>query len=74
VIDNATAERDLPFVVPSYLRLADLLDRIGRKAEALSVVDKFLRAYDGKPGKHTANDAQISDMSLRKTRLMMVQA
>lgn len=74
VIDNATAERDLPFVVPSYLRLADLLDRIGRKAEALSVVDKFLRAYDGKPGKHTATDAQISDMSLRKTRLMMVQA
>jgi hypothetical protein len=73
VIDNAKAERDLPFVVPSYLRLADLLDRVGRKAEALSVVDEFLKSYDGKTGSNRPNDAQVSAMSLRKTRLMMVQ-
>jgi hypothetical protein len=72
VIDEATAERDLPFVVPAYLRLADLLDRTGRKAEALSVVDEFLKSYDGQKVPHGPTEAQTSMMSLRKTRLLMV--
>jgi hypothetical protein len=73
VIDHAKTERDLALVVPAYIRLSDLLDRIGRKAEALSVVDKFLKAYDGRNGGHKPSEAQVSVMSLRKTRLMMAK-
>jgi hypothetical protein len=74
VIDHAKTERDLALVVPAYLRLSDLLDRIGRKVEALSVVNEFLKAYNGRNGGRKPSEAEVSVMSLRKTRLMMAKA
>ena len=74
VAENAKSVRDLAFVVPAYLRLADLLERTGHRAEALEVVDRFLNAYgDNRKGPHAPTQQQLSLMSLRKTRLMTVK-
>ncbi len=74
VLEQATKERDAPLLVPAYLRLADLLERTGKQADALEVTDRFLSAYGGKPGMpqpaHAPTEDQRTFMSLRKTRLM----
>lgn len=74
VLDQAKKERDLPLLVPAYLRLADLLERTGKQAEALAVADRFLSLYSPKPGApqpaHGPTEDQRTFMSLRKTRLM----
>jgi hypothetical protein len=78
VMDQAKKDRDLPLVIPAYLRLTELLERTGQQAEALAVVDRFLAAYGKKPGPAipqlkpppAATDDQLNSMSIRKTRLM----
>ncbi len=70
VIENATKERDLAFLVPAYLRLADLLEQRGRLSEAHDLVDQFFKAQGEMKPPHVPTDAQCSLMSLRKTRLM----
>jgi len=71
VVENAKSERDSKFLVPAFLRLVDLLERAGHQAEALEVVDRFLRAYgDKSKGPHAPTEQQLTLMSLRKTRLM----
>nr|MBI3613717.1 tetratricopeptide repeat protein [Nitrospirota bacterium] len=74
VLAQAKKERDLPLLVPAYLRLADLLERTGKQADALEVTDRFLSAYSSKPGMpkpaHAPTEDQRTFMSLRKTRLM----
>ena len=71
VAENAKSDRDKAFVGPAYLRLADLLERTGHQAEALAVVDRFLKTFsEKKKGQHGPTDEQITGMSLRKTRLM----
>ncbi|MDE3243613.1 MAG: hypothetical protein KGO52_12925 [Nitrospirota bacterium] len=75
VLDQAKKERDLPLLVPAYLRLADVLERTGKQADALDVVDRFLNRYNENPGAsppaHAPTDEQRTVMSIRKTRLMM---
>jgi hypothetical protein len=74
VTDNAKSDRDLAFILPAYLRLADLLERAGHQAEALQVVDRFLKTYGEKTSApHAPTDQQRTMMSLRKTRLMTAQ-
>ncbi len=69
VVENAAKERDRAFLVPAYLRLADLLEQRGRPDDALDLVDQFFKKLpDLTPQAPT--DAQRSLMSLRKTRLM----
>jgi hypothetical protein len=71
VLDNAKSERDSRFLLPAYLRLVDLLERAGQHAEALEIVDRFLRAYGDKTkGPFAPNEQQLTVMALRKTRLM----
>ena len=71
VAENSKSDRDLKFVVPAFLRLADLLERAGRHEEALRVVDPFLKTFSEKnKGRHGPTDEQLALMSLRKTRLM----
>jgi hypothetical protein len=41
VIDRAKEERHLPYVVPAFLRLMDLLLRAGRDDEARVVIEQF---------------------------------
>lgn len=77
LLEHATEDRDLGFVVPAYLRLSDLLEREGRRGEALRVVDRFFKAYGEKGrrnGSYRPTAAQLEMMSLRKTRLMSVVA
>ncbi|MEW6542963.1 MAG: hypothetical protein AB1411_05055 [Nitrospirota bacterium] len=77
VVENAQKERDLPFVIPAYLRLADLLEQHGRHEEALAVVEQFLKASgpsglqegQAKPAP-APTEAERTLMSLRKTRLL----
>lgn len=70
VIENATKERDLAFLVPAYLRLVDLLEQRGRLDEALKSVDQFFSKQAEIQPPHAPTDAQRSLMSLHKTRLM----
>lgn len=75
VTDHAGAERDLPFVVPAFLRLAELHRQAGQVAEALGVIDRFFARYpDGKAVPHAPNDAQRSSMRELRERLMAVNA
>lgn len=72
VVNNAKEERDLPFVVPSYLRLTDLLERAGRHKDALEIVERFYKVFGEKSQKrHGPTQDQLAVMSLRKTRLML---
>jgi hypothetical protein len=70
---TATKERDLPLVVPAYLRLIDLLEHKGksRAGEALKLVNQFLTAYPQPGLPHGPTQDQLTQMSLRKTRLML---
>ena len=71
VVENAKSDRDSRFLVPAFLRLVDLLERAGNQAEALEVLNKFLRAYGDKTkGPYAPTEQQLTLMSLRKTRLM----
>lgn len=70
VIDHAQGERDLSFLVPSYFRLTDLLERLGRQEDALPIVERFLKRYD-KTSPCAASDAELSMMSARRIRLIM---
>jgi hypothetical protein len=70
VIEHAANERDQAFLVPAYLRLADLLEQRARLDEALTLVDQFFSKQADMQPPHAPTDAQRSQMSLRKTRLM----
>ena len=68
VMANAEEEREFPFLIPSYFRLSDLLERLGRPNEALPVVERFLKRYD-QNSEYAATDSQLAMMSARRTRL-----
>lgn len=73
IIDNAKARHELPLVVPSYLRLTELLERLKRTKEALDVISRFERMCDEKKLQPYAPSAtQARAMSLRKTRLAAI--
>ena len=73
VEENARRDRDFPFVVHSFIRQSELLERVGRLQEAMASVDRFLKIYDGK--RRALNlpiDGSYSAMSNRKKRLRTV--
>jgi len=71
LIISAKEDGDHPFVVPAYLRLSDLLERIGRSAEALDVLDDFYMTFRTKKGPHSPTAAQsILTLSARRARLL----
>ena len=78
VLTQAADARDQEFVIPSYLRLTELLERQGRRADALKLIDRFFKVYGdakkAKKGRPWPSDSQLETMSLRKTRLMSVVA
>jgi len=73
VVEKARKDRELALVIPAYLRLADLLERVGQKQEALDLVEKFLQTYaqakPATPGPRPTEE-QMTAMSVRKTRLV----
>jgi len=70
VIDQAKEARDLPFVVPSYFRLAELLVKVGRPHEALDIIDRFEERYQARKAlPYSPTETQRGVMSLKKSRL-----
>jgi len=70
VIDQAKEARDLPFVVPSYFRLVDVLAQVGGPDDALEVIDRFEQRYESKkPIPYFPTETQRGLMSLKKSRL-----
>ncbi len=70
LLDQADDERDQALVVPAYLRLSELLESNGRKADALNVVEQFCRVYgDHKERRHGPSEGQFEAMNIRRTRL-----
>jgi hypothetical protein len=71
VIEHAKEQRDFPFLIPSYFRLSDLLERAARPADALPIVDRFLKRYD-KTSHVQATESHLAMMKARQIRLMMI--
>lgn len=75
VVNEATAGRDLHFVVPAYMRLTETLERLGRVEEGLEVIKDFEQRYAGKkPVAPFPTEAQRGHMSIRKSRLVMAMS
>ena len=71
VIEHASKERDFPFLIPSYFRLSDLLEHVGRPADALPIVERFLERYD-RTSPVAATESHLAMMKTRQTRLTMM--
>jgi hypothetical protein len=70
VIEQAREVRHLPYVVPAYLRLMELLSRFGHSAEALGVIEQFETRYGRTHrGPHSPTEKQRGQMLMWKSRL-----
>ena len=70
VVDRAQAPRDIPLIIPAYLRMVDILERAQRSSEALDLISRFEKRYSEVQGKGEGlTHAQRELLSLRKTRL-----
>jgi hypothetical protein len=70
IVDNAKADRDRQFVVPSCLRLSELLERIGQPEEALDWIKHCLWEYDEKKkGTVALTEAQRAALKTRESVL-----
>jgi hypothetical protein len=70
VIEQAKEMRHLPFVVPAYFRLVELLTRQGRYQEVVDLIGQFESRYkDRNTGPYVPTETQRGLMSIRKSRL-----
>ncbi len=70
IVEQATDERDRAFVISAYLRLSDLLERIGQSDEAFEMIERCLRDYGGKKkGPDAPTETQRGMLEKRKARL-----
>ena len=70
IIQQAAEVRDLPLVVPAYLRLTDLLDRQGRSSEALGVIEDFEKRFPpNKTGPYYPKGLQRGLLTIKKSHL-----
>jgi hypothetical protein len=70
ILSHAEEDRDLALMVPTYLRLSELLEKSGKASEALDLVEQCLREYgEKKKGPHAPTDAQRTAMNTRKNLL-----
>ena len=70
VIDQAKAARDLPYVVPAYFRILDLLERSKRTEDALATIRRLDKEIgENQAGRPKISSAQEELLSLRRTTL-----
>jgi hypothetical protein len=71
VVEQAKGARDLYLLVPAYLRLVDLLERIGRLEEALEVIEHFEHRFAKRKAIfYYPNETQRGAMSIMKSRMV----
>ena len=70
VVGRAEEDRDMPFIMPSYLRLIELLEKTGHADEALAIAELCTQEYGGKKKALDApTDAQRTLLSKQLARL-----
>ena len=70
IIEQAQEVRDVPLVVPAYLRSTELLVRQGRTEDAQAIIEAFEKRYpQGKTGPSQPTRTQRGLMTIEKTRL-----
>lgn len=70
ILSHAEEDRDLALMVPTYLRLSELLEKAGKASEALDLVEQCLRDYgEKKKGPDAPTEAQRTALNTRKSRL-----
>ena len=70
ILSHAEEDRDLALMVPTYLRLSELLEKSGKASEALDLVGQCLRDYgEKKKGPDAPTEAQRAAMNTRKNLL-----
>lgn len=70
VIDQAKGARDVRLVAPAFMRLAEVLEHLGRHEEAVEVIESFERRFPrNKRAFYFPSDAQRRVMATRKLRL-----
>ncbi len=71
IVDRAEEDRDLPFIVPSFLRLSEVLERARQLEEALAVIERCLKDYgEKKKGPDAPTEAQRALLLNRKAYLV----
>jgi tetratricopeptide (TPR) repeat protein len=70
VVEQAKEERDRAFVISAYLRLSDLLERIGQPDAALEILERCLHGDGGKKkGPEVPTETQRVMLEKRKAHL-----
>ena len=70
VVDRAEEDRDLSFVIPSFLRMSELLERAGLVEAALNVVERCLKDYgEKKKGPDAPTKTQRAALKTRQSLL-----
>ena len=70
VIQQAEEVRDLPLVVPAYLRLTQLLERYDRTDEAFALIEDFEKRFpQHKTGPYDPKAIQRGRLTIKKSRL-----
>ena len=70
ILSHAEEDRDLALMVPTYLRLSELLEKSGKASEALDLVEQCLKDYgEKKKGPDAPTEVQRAAMNTRKSLL-----
>ncbi len=70
ILSHAEEDRDLALMVPTYLRLSELLEKSGKASEALNLVEQCLKDYgEKKKGPDAPTEAQRAALNTRRNLL-----
>ncbi len=74
VVEEAKGARDLYLLVPAYLRLAELFERLRKVNEALEIVEHFEKRFAKRRASfYYPNESQRGSMSLLKSRVRVTE-
>ena len=75
VAEQAKSARDLPFIIPAYLRMTELYERLQQPEDALNAIQSLERKLSNKglpPGLISRDEEEL--LSLKKTRLSVASS
>jgi hypothetical protein len=72
IIDQASGARDLRLVVPAYLRLSEMLERLNRHEEAFEIIQRFEKRFSRKRQIfYYPSELQRETMAIRRSNLVL---